>query len=355
MRFIKKISLIIVVSFLLQGCNAVQEQDPMFWLWMSGSGTKTDQDWDADMKRISEAGFDGIHISADTALLKRIIPIADQYKLQVHAWIWTMNRADADSSWWSVNRLGKSLGEERAYVDYYKFMCPAIPEVKEFIKEKMDAYMAVDGLAGIHMDYIRYVDVILPVALQPKYGLVQDHEMPEFDYGYHPYMRELYSQQTGEDPMELDDPSQDTSWHQFRLDQLNKTVIEVRDHIRKREMMVSAAVFPTPEMSSVMVRQQWDQWGLDSYFPMVYHNFYNENYGWIEEVSRINREAIPETTRIYTGLYLPGLQEEGAIEKAVDAAMDGGADGVSFFSYGNMDEAVMIQLRAVISKYREEN
>jgi hypothetical protein len=36
------------------------------------------------------------------------------------------------------------------------------------------------------LDYVRYPDVILGADLQPKYNIVQDTELPEYDYGYHP-------------------------------------------------------------------------------------------------------------------------------------------------------------------------
>ena len=54
--------------------------------------------------------------------------------------------------WFSVNRNGQSLADTTAYVDYYKFMCPALPEVREFIKKKIEAYCEVEGLNGIAID-----------------------------------------------------------------------------------------------------------------------------------------------------------------------------------------------------------
>ena len=168
-----------------------------------------------------------------------------------------MNRGDAKPQWLSVNQLGNSLADEKAYVGYYKFMCPALPEVEDFIKSKMDELASVDGLSGIHMDYIRYVDVILPIGLQPKYGLVQDHIMPEYDYGYHPHMRELYKSKYGNDPMDLDNPGTNEQWINFRLNELNTTVGNLRDHVISKNLNVTAAVFPTPSMSADMVRQNW--------------------------------------------------------------------------------------------------
>jgi len=99
----------------------------------------------------------------------------------------------------------------------------------------MDVLASVDGLKGIHMDYIRYVDVILPIGFQPKYGLVQDHIMPEFDYGYHPYMQKLFKENVGIDLENIEDPGNDKQWIQFRLNELNKTVYGLKRPCERNE------------------------------------------------------------------------------------------------------------------------
>ncbi len=332
--------------------NSIWTEDgyPRFWVWMGGGKDKTTAEWESIFRKLDDAGIKGFLFGADTTLLAKVIPIADQYNIHVHAWFWTMNSGDALSEWLSVNQLGQSLADKKAYVDYYKFMCPAIPEVVDFIKQKMDILASVDGLKGIHMDYIRYVDVILPVGLQPKYDLVQDHIMPEFDYGYHPYMCNLYSKVHGIDPMELDDPGNDEQWLQFRLNELNKTVFRLRDHVKNKNMNITAAVFPTPQMSAEMVRQDWGKWELDCYFPMVYHNFYNEPVEWIRDVITEDRAVVGDKSKIYCGLYLPVLKDGNDLSKAIKAAMDGGADGVSFFSYGSLSDDLLLQVKEFTSQ-----
>ena len=79
--------------------------------------------------------------------------------------------------------------------------------------------------------------------------------MPEFDYCYCPLCREIFKQKFGYDPLEAKDPSEDHVWHQFRLDQLVKVVQEIAKAIHVRDSIITAAVFPTPEMSRKMVRQ----------------------------------------------------------------------------------------------------
>lgn len=292
---------------------------------------KSETEWDSTLNVLSSAGISGILMAADSTVLKRIIPIAERYNMQVHAWLVTMNNHQAKPEWLSVNRLGKSLADEKAYVDYYKFMCPALPEVKDFLKTKMNGLAKIEGLKGIHMDYIRYVDVFLPVGLWEKYDLVQDHIMPEYDYGYHPYMRQLFDDQYGLDPIMIENVKHDSTWLDFRLSVLNETVVELRDLVNSKGLDITAAVFPTPEMSRKMVRQDWDKWELDYYFPMVYHSFYNEDIDWIRKVTKEDKEILPQNSKVFTGLFLPALKEGDDLTQAIKAAYAGGADGVAFF------------------------
>ena len=334
--------LLILVFLFFIGCETPsQPKIPELWVWVHADTQKSDADWARDFEKLSNAGFTGILMGANVEVLSRAIPQAKKQRLAVHAWLWAMNRGDADTAWLSVNQLGESLAEQQAYVGYYKFMCPALPEVRDFIKTKIDALAAIPGLDGIHLDYIRYVDAILPVGLQPKYNLNQDRIFPEFDYGYHPYMVKLFKDKTGRDPCSLPDPANDPEWLQFRLDELNKTVWALRDHIRNYGLEATAAVFPTPAMARQMVRQQWDVWDLDAYFPMVYHNFYNQDEVWIEEVMRENTAAIPAGQKVICGLYLPALKKEGALDSAIAAALKGGADGLALFDFAAMDSTML--------------
>lgn len=323
---------------------------PRFWVWMQANAKKSPADWQNTFQRLSDAGIKGVLMEADTAVMAKAIPVARQFGIEIHAWIWTMNRLEADTSWLSVNRQGRSLARQGAYVNYYHFMCPALPEVKEYLRSLMETLAMTEGLAGIHMDYIRYVDAILPTGLQAKYGIEQKEVLPEFDYGYHPYMRKLYKEQTGIDPMDIENPEQDEQWLQFRLDQLNNTVGLLRNQVRDEGLTISSAVFPTPEMSKKMVRQEWDQWELDYYFPMVYHNFYNKGFDWIKRVVSEDKASVPGNPRIFCGLFVPALANNDDLSKAMQAAFDGGADGIAFFFHGVITDDHLEQIRRFSKK-----
>ncbi|MCF8366764.1 MAG: family 10 glycosylhydrolase [Bacteroidales bacterium] len=341
-----------VLLFLITGCHdEYKKSSPEFWVWMHADVNKEPTEWASDFRKLKEAGFTGVLLGANPRVLEAAIPEAKKSGLEVYAWMWAMNRSDADPAWLSVNQKGKSLAEEKAYVGYYKFMCPALPEVKDFLKTKIDELAKIKGLDGIHLDYIRYVDAILPIGLQPKYGLKQDSIFPEFDYGYHPRMIDLYKQKTGIDPLGLPNPATDPDWLQFRLDELNKTVLGLRDYIHQKGLSASAAVFPTPAMSREMVRQEWNKWDLDCYFPMVYHNFYNEDTEWIRKVMIENKSIIPPEQKVICGIYAPALQNPGNLDQAILEALEGGADGISFFDYGSLNDSMMM----TISNYKQKS
>ena len=97
--------------------------------------------------------------------------------------------AQKNPDWYAVNKKGQNSLEYRAYVDYYQWLSPFHPEARKYVINNAKKLMEVEGLASVHLDYVRYPDVILGADLQPKYNIVQDTEMPEYDYDYHPNAR----------------------------------------------------------------------------------------------------------------------------------------------------------------------
>ena len=297
---------------------------PRWWVWI-GQGARTADEWKTILHELNLFGIRGLLLNADTAMLARVVSVAAPLGMEVHAWIWTMNRGDANPAWLDYNMLEQSLAEEKAYVDYDKFMNPALPEVKVFLQKKFRELASVKGLKGIHLDYIRYVDAILPSGLQPTYNLIQDSIMPQFDYGYHPVMVELFKDQHNLYLVENSDLATDSLWLSFRMNELNRTVELLRKEVKAQDLSITAAVFPTPEMSRRMVMRDWDSWKLDAYFPMIYSNFYEKPVAWIREAMEENKRILPATP-VICGLYLPALQKHDQFTRAVYAAIAGGAD-----------------------------
>jgi hypothetical protein len=94
--------------------------------------------------------------------------------------------------------------------------------------------MEIPEIKSVHLDYIRYPDVILPIQLQPTYDIVQDREFPEYDYCYCDACRSKFRDLHGEDPMDLEKPEDHEAWNRFRYNQITHLVNEIAISVRNR-------------------------------------------------------------------------------------------------------------------------
>jgi len=334
------------------------------WIWITPDLNASDDDWKRRFEKLKQSGFDAVipevynggpafygsgHLPVQAEYLERLIPIAKSFGLEIHAWMWTMpcllesvqkNRPD----WYMVNRLGESAVDKPAYVDYYKFLCPAKEEVQDFIQTTVRELAQFD-VDGIHLDYVRYPDVILAKGLWEKYGIVQDKEYPEYDYCYCDTCRTKFKEMTGIDPLKIKDPSTHQSWLQFRYDQVthlvNEKAVPVAHKFGKK---ISAAVFPNWRN----VRQQWPQWKLDAVMPMLYNNFYLANAEWIKQYSKEGIKSLKYDSSFYSGLF---LDEPEKFREYIIKSFEGGAEGVSVFSLGGLTDQHLAVLTETLAKY----
>lgn len=350
-----KMLLLLPVVAAMTACTAPTQKAegyPLFWTWLD---YRPAMNFDSICAVMSETGIDGVMLNAPTPDdYRQAIPVARKYGIEVYAWLWTMNLehgrdsiVKAHPEWLSVNRKGESLADHRAYVDYYKFLCPALPEVRAFLKDKVKAYCEVEGLNGIAIDYHRLVDVILPTTLWPRYGIVQDREYPEWDYGYHPAMIRKFRELHGYDPREQEDPSTDEKWLQFRCDQITEVANEIAGVVHSYGKKMGASPFPTPAMSRRMVRQDWGKWDLDIVFPMVYHTFYTGDVSFISDCTIDNVKTKNPATSLYCGMM---ATNGPAMFDCMDAALNNGAEGIAIFTVGSLRSA---EVRARFKAYTD--
>jgi len=141
-------------------------------------------------------------------------------------------------------------------------------------------------------------------------------------------------------------PHLSTEWRQFRLNAITSLVNEIIDIAHSKNKKVTAAVFPFPEMSRQMVRQAWNDWNLDSAYPMLYQNFYRENINWIGFATRqgVSDVEFP----IHSGLYAGALKKPGDFEKAIKISKTNGASGISIFTADGLNDeqkSVLVKLK----------
>lgn len=328
------------------------------WCWLRLDRGTTDDHWKQTFARMRAAGVHAIlpevfnnhaawwhseHLPVAEPLLERLIPLAHEAGLEIHAWMHTMacnipqiyqNHAD----WYDVNGKGESAADKPAYVDYYKFLCPSQPQVHEFLQRRVAELAAFDELDGIHLDYIRFPDVILAAALQPAYNIVQDREYPEYDYCYCQTCREAFRAESGIAINDLEDPSTSAEWRQFRCDRITSLVNDRLVPVgRKAGKNMTAAVFPNWQN----VRQEWHVWHVDAVLPMLYQSFYNEPVSWIGAQCRAGMERMQQkgaSKPLYSGVFVPAL-DPAQLREAIEGSVDAGASGVALFDLGSMTDA----------------
>lgn len=324
------------------------------WLWMGAHESWKAEKWDSVLSELQFAGISGILTLADATTLPRIISIAQKHGIVVEKWFVAMMNNDQDlinehPEWFVISREGKSSVADPAYVGYYRFLCPSNPEVRQFLKTSIEKYLEIPGLGGIHLDYIRYPDVILPQALWTKYGIVQDREYAPFDYCYCNICREKFRLNHGTDPFLIEHPDSNADWRQFRYDQVTSLVKELADQCHHEGKTLSAAVFPGPGIAKQLVRQAWDEWPLDEAFPMLYQNFYYGSLDWIRQETTEGVRSLDPAVPLYSGLYIPSLNPR-ELQTAIFKSIEGGASGVCLFNYEAMTQQHWKALKELFNK-----
>lgn len=333
--------LFLMIPFL--GCTipgSDTRSGPMIAAWTGAGAAESPEDWKNKLAEWSGHGLTDLFVSGSPETLSDIAGYATESGVNIHAWVWTLNRpgdstAAQHPEWYAVNRNGDNSYDYRAYVDYYQWLSPFSEGARNYIKETMAEYAAIPGITSVHLDYVRYVDVILGADLQPKYDLVQDRQFPEFDYGYHPNAREGFMELFGVDPMEMDHPELSMEWLQYRLNAVTTLVNEIAVIVHGQDKLLTAAVFPFPVMSRQMVRQDWASWDLDIALPMLYQNFYRQNLEWIRFSAEQGVRESHGRFDVIAGLYIPSLTP-GGLYTAAQKAREGGAKGISVFDIGTM-------------------
>ncbi|MEM9687644.1 MAG: hypothetical protein AAF934_12100 [Bacteroidota bacterium] len=346
MQFIKIILLCSVL--MLTACKTKNEKATAvttndnstfkYWTWITANPDKTDAQYTETFKKYKAHGIDAVLINtgANAEILQKLTPLATKEGLEVHAWMFTMNRpgdtiALQHPEWYAVSREGKSCYDTRPYVEYYQWLCPTRKESRAHVLSLVENLAKVNGITSVHLDYIRYSDIYLPIGLLPKYDLEQPVELAEFDFCYCDVCVKTFEEKHHKNPRTFENPAIDMEWKQFRLNQIKNVVDQAYRIAQKHGKKLTAAVFPYPEMADHMVRQRWDKWNIDAVLPMAYHNFYNEEVDWIGFVTQQGvKDLEGKPVSLHTGIFVPPMSAED-VSEAIRLAKENGASGISFF------------------------
>jgi uncharacterized lipoprotein YddW (UPF0748 family) len=319
------------------------------WIWINPNGKDSVEDLKARYKLYKNAGISGLLFEA---ISEKHFVEAKLAGLEAHCWNWTMNKGNksllqAHPDWYAVSRDGKSCAEFPPYVGYYRWLCPSKAPVQQYLNEEADQILSKDFIDGLHLDYIRYCDVILPKNLWSQYKIEQRMELPQYDFCYCNTCREKYQAKTGKDPLTMEYPDASLSWRLYRYEAINNIVNQIAVVAKQHNKKLTAAVFPTPEVARRIVRQDWTNWNLDGVFPMTYNKFYQEDIQWIGDAVKEGIHFLHGKFPLYAGLYLPDFNNDPQqIKAAIKVSLDNSAAGVSFF--GDVNTVVLNALTEVM-------
>ena len=352
------------------------------WAWMRSVGPMTDAAADSVFAKAKEAGIDALIMEvhggnpvcmSDTtdftdyaaiAATKKAAALAKKYGIELHIWVWIMNRCEKNlqavhRDWYQVNAEGKSCLDYNMYgVDHYRWLCPSQPQVLEYLKVRINEIAEIDGVTGINLDFIRYPDAILPAGLWELRKVHQDKVYPMWDHCYCPYCREQYKKKRGVDPINIQNPTEDKHWMEYRYEAVVKIANALADVIHKHHKIASADVFPSPDVARKLVRQDWTKFThLDIVFPMIYYQFYNEQAEWIITETKKGVKGLKKSgsnAYLCSGIY---ADEESAsyLNTIFDYVRGAGSEGISIYDLGNAIKTpgYWEALKAAIIKFKE--
>ncbi len=322
------------------------------WIWINPDTRESADTIRAKYKKFVSAGVNAIFFEHDSPLHFRI---AKECGMEAHRWMWTMNRGEksllnSHPEWYAVNRKGESCADKPPYVDYYRWLCPSRPEVKEYLLNDVRNILSNDYVDGIHLDYVRFCDVVLPVNLWQNYHIEQTRELPEYDYCYCEVCKSKFKEWRGQDIAEIEFPEASLSWRQFRYDAVTNIVNAISHLAASHKKAITAAVFPTPEVARRNVRQDWINWKLTGIAPMIYHGFYKEPVEWIGDAVKEGVRGIDGRFPLYAGIYIPDFKSSDEIEAGMTHAFANGAAGISLF--GNVTDEILAILKKVTNSIK---
>ena len=315
----------------------------MFWTWMED---REGLDLDSLFIQMDEAGIDGLMLYVpDREDYVKAAALAKEHGVTLYAWIWTLNpRAQRQQlieehpDWHDVNRNGESMSSFKAYVNSYKFLSPAVPEVREFVKSMVSDVCEIDGIEGICLDYCRMVDCVLPISLGHRYGIAGDGEVdPQYDFGYHPLAVQRFVDEYGYDPRTKEDPSRDENWCKFRQQMVTEVANLAAEEARKHGLKVTASPFTSVGLASFMVAQDFPKWDLDIVFPMAYSDFYSMEPGFVYDATAQNKAMGNPKTVTGCGLGAELGGDFDSLKECMDAAFSAGAQAISLYTIAGLD------------------
>lgn len=288
---------------------------------------------DSSVSLLPKHAFVGEYQRYGTNLLKAFVEEGKSLGMDIHAWVenFFVGRFEKveDSFWyhhkpeWILkHRDGSYLQKNEVN---YLFLDPAHPQVQAYTYQMYQDILSIQGLASLHLDYIRY-------------PLVYDINPPHIhdDVGYTAYSLNQFSKMNPifDSVIEaIAHPEIYPKWCQYKVGIIDGFVHAIYLLAKKMNVVLSAAVFGNPDHAIKHKMQDWNQWlqngWLKLILPMAYYKDSSRVYDEVIEM----KKRIPQDVSLMAGIAPFMLHLSVADHKdQIHASLSAGADGVAMFA-----------------------
>jgi uncharacterized lipoprotein YddW (UPF0748 family) len=287
--------------------------------------------------------------------LAELIDEAHAAGLRVHAWVNVLSLAGNRNA-----PIVKALGRDAVMVDqhgrslldypklevpepdrrYYRMGTPAVwidpgaPGVSAYLADTLaELVHRYPGLDGLHLDYIRYPDV-LPFVPGSRFGV-------GLDFGYGAPTRERFRAETGLTAPFGGSLANANAWDQWRRDQVTALVRTLRDITRRASPPVelSAAVWTYADRAYLSQGQDWRGWLEDGLLDLAVAMTYTLDDRILHyHAETFARAAASQRIWIGLGAWLFADAPQRAVAQ-VEAVRRAGVSGLSYFSWDAIADA----------------
>jgi uncharacterized lipoprotein YddW (UPF0748 family) len=307
--------------------------------------------------------YEALRAKTGRDTLDELLDAAHAAGLRVHAWVNVLSLASRRDG-----PLLRELGPGAVLVDqagrsvldypnldlpepdrrYYRMGTPAVwldpaaPGVAERLAATFAELVARYPLDGLHLDYIRYPDV-LPFTPGSRFGV-------GLDFGHGEATRERFRSETGREPPSPPERLGNSElWDAWRRDQVTLLVGRIRDAARavRPGVALSAAVWSYADRAYLAIGQDWRRWleeGLvDFAVPMAY-TLDARLFGY--QARELSAVADPRRVWIGIGAWLYAKRPEGAVAQ-LRVARETDAGGDALFSWDAIADAPALRAALV--------
>ena len=296
-------------------------------------------------------------------------------ELQIHAWlnvlyVWPypppyplspQHVVNKHPEWLVVDEVGRSLAqydehERAAESSEGLYLDPANPLVRQHFREVCREVTEKYDVDGIHLDFIRYPGARWGFNKEPVEAFLQR-------WGVDPRLLSVWVQNTMPERFINKELPLHMRWQYYYYslwaEQKSRYVTElVRDvHQTVKSInpgaILSAAVFPDPQLAYYAKGQDWPTWMdqgyLDLIVPMAYHG---DRYRVMAQMAEAKHRA--QGRVVFAGLGA-WIKDPNQIRQEIKGLKEIGVDGFSYFSYQGMmdqDERYIKQIKHSLHRSR---